>query len=119
MPRPGAPHAAAKGNSRESPAAALAHGPRDEGGLLARTELVAEGQALVSPCQSGHRDLPGALRMVHGAGAAAPAFVLAAGHDDGQRLSRALRVHPEPAVDPDRCDVTTPLRLRQCLRDDA
>ena len=35
--------------------------PGDQGRLLARAKLVAEGPALVPSCQPGHRDLPGAL----------------------------------------------------------
>ena len=42
----------------------------DQGGALARPELVHGGQALVSPCQPGHRDFPGALCLVRRAGTA-------------------------------------------------
>ena len=72
----------------------------DQSGLLARAELVAGGPALVPPRQPGHRDFPGALCLVHRAGAAGPSPLHHARHAQGQRLSRTLRLHPEPAVHP-------------------
>ena len=42
---------------------------------LARPELVDRGPPLVPPCEPGHRDIPGALRLVPGAGTAGPLFV--------------------------------------------
>jgi hypothetical protein len=51
-------------------------GPRaGESRGLARPELVDRRQALVSPCQSGHRDLPRPLCLVCRAGTAGPSFV--------------------------------------------
>ena len=84
--------------------AGLAQAPTVESGLLARPELVDGRPVLVSPCKPGHGDFPGALHLVHRAGAAA-AFVCSAGPACcGQRLSRTLRIHSESQNRPHRCE---------------
>ena len=69
---------------------------------LARPELVDRGPALVPPCKPGHRDLPGALRLVHRAGTAGPSSVHPTRPARGQRLSRTVRLSSQSEIHPRR-----------------
>src|SRR5262245_32075111 len=83
---------------RGAGAAGLADTRGAESRLLARSALVEPGPSLVSPRHPGYVDLPRTLQMVHGAGAALFVAVRHAGPVLGQRLSRALRFHPQPEI---------------------
>ena len=69
------------------PAAAALAGPRsDQSRALARPGLVDGGQALVSSCKPGHRDVSGALCLVRRAGTVGHSFVHPARPAERQRL---------------------------------
>ena len=90
--------------------------PGDKAARLARPELVDRGPALVPSCQPGHRDLPGALWLVRGAGAAGPSSFHSsrACVKDSAYLERFGFI-PSPKTIRTDADDTAPLRLRQHL----
>ena len=101
-------------------AAGLARARSGESRPLARPELVDRGPALVPSCKPGHRDIPGALRLVHRAGTAGHSSVHPARHACRRAYLERFGFIPSPkSVRTDADDACAASAIRTWRRDRA